>query len=74
MNNSLLKAISDSGIQDEIIAAVESISANRSLPTPVVLIYFVGFVEPTVPLSDTDRNTALLAILSHYPLNTSGGT
>ena len=71
MNINLLKAVSDSGIQQEIIAAVQAIAADRTLPTPPVLIPFTGYVEPTTIPSNTERNTALLAMLAHYPLNTN---
>ena len=72
MNNNLLRAINGSGITDEVIAAVEAISADRTAATPAVLVSFVGYVEPTTTTpTNTVRNTAILAMLAHYPLNTN---
>ena len=68
MNRNLYQAIVDSGISAEVIAAVRVISASRAAVTPTILIYFTGWVEPTTPLTDVARNTAILAILSHYTL------
>jgi hypothetical protein len=68
MNRLLLKAITDSKITDEVIAAVQAVAADRSVATPAVLIAFVGYVEPTTAPSNTARNTAILAMLSHYLL------
>jgi len=70
MNNAFLKAIVNSGIATEVIAAVEAVSANRSVATPAVLIAFVGYVEPNVATTNLVRNTNILAMLAHYPLNT----
>ena len=71
MNINLLKAVSDSGIQQEIIAVVQAISADRTVATPPVLVAFTGYVEPTTTPTNTVRNTAILAMLAHYPLNTN---
>ena len=71
MNNRFYKAIVDSGISEEIISAVQSIAANRTIATPVVLKHFVGWVEPITTPTNTERNTAILAIMSHYVLNTN---
>ena len=71
MNINLLKAVSSSGIQEEIIIAVELIAASRAAATPAVLVAFTGYVEPTTTPTNTVRNTAILAMLAHYPLNTN---
>ena len=68
MNVNLGKALVKSKIADEVIAAVEVIATNRAAPTPAVLIPFVGYVEPLVAVTDTVRNTAILAMLSHLIL------
>jgi hypothetical protein len=35
-----------------------------------VLVAFTGYAEPAVAPTNTERNTAILAMLAHYPLNT----
>lgn len=73
MNRFLLKAIEDSKIQDEVITAVQAISDNRAAVTPAVLIPFVGYAEPSPAPTNTERNTAILAMLAHYVLTTNSG-
>jgi hypothetical protein len=74
MNRFLLAAINDSGINDEVIAAVKVISANRAAATPAILRAFTGYIDPITPPTATERNTAILAMLSHYPLTLSVGS
>jgi len=71
MNRYLLRAIDTSKIADEIIAATQAIAADRTIATPAVLVAFVGYAEPAVTPTNTERNTAILAMLAHYPLGTN---
>jgi len=71
MNRYLLQAIDASGIEDEVVAAVQAVSANRAVATPAILIAFVGWVEPAVATTNTERNTAILAMLAHFTLGTN---
>lgn len=71
MNKLLLKAIEDSRIATEVIAAVQAVAADRTIATPAVLIAFVGYAEPAAAITNTERNTNILAMLAHYPLNTN---
>jgi hypothetical protein len=70
MNVELLKAINDSGVPKEVIAAVQLISSNRASPTPTVLVAFVGYAEPATAVTDTVRNNYILGMLAHYSLDT----
>ena len=70
MNTDLLKAIDDSGVPKEVIAAVQLISSNRAAVTPAVLVAFVGFAEPATAMTDTQRNNYILGMLAHYSLDT----
>jgi len=70
VNRFLIEAIEKSKIQDEVIAALNIIAADRNAVTPAVLIPFVGYSEPTVAPTNAERNTAILAMLSHYVLTT----
>jgi len=68
MNRFLLDAIISSGITTEVIDAVKVVAANRAAATPAILVAFTGYVAPLTPPTDTERNTAILAMLAHYPL------
>ena len=70
MNREFLNTIVSSGIANEVIAALKVIAANRAAATPDVLRPFTGYVDPAIMPSDTVRNTAILAMLAHYTLNT----
>jgi hypothetical protein len=70
MNRHFLESIARSGIATEVQVALDSIVVDRTVPTPLVLKYFVGWLEPASALTDTQRNTAILAMLSHYTLGT----
>jgi hypothetical protein len=74
MNRFLLSAINSSGITDEVIAAVKVIAADRAATTPAVLAAFVGYVDPLTLPTNTERNTAILAMLAHYALTLSSGS
>ena len=69
MNTELRKAIDDSGVPKEVIAAVQLIAATRGSPTPAVLVAFVGFAEPATAMTDTQRNNYILGMLAHYSLD-----
>jgi len=73
MNVNLKKLIEQSKITDEVLAALQTIVTSRAAPTPAVLVAFVGYVEPAVAPTDTQRNTAILAMLANLTLIASEG-
>ena len=70
MNVQLLNLLAKSKISNEVLVALDVICTNRAAVTPAIMKSFVGWSEPIVPLSDTERNTAILSMLSHYELVT----